>query len=104
MFADVGSGLSAAVAILLMLLLSSGVFQLLQNIRREHCHEVEVVTLGNHPNLVRTFSDPVLKVKCVVNILPINMLLKQVLLRTEEFHIYKKKKNLSKLPRGLWLA
>lgn len=58
LFGDVGSGLAAGVAILLLLLLSSGVFLLLQSIGREHCHEVEVITLGNHPNLVPAFSDP----------------------------------------------
>lgn len=62
---DVGSGLAAGVAILVLLLLSSGVFLLLRSARREHCHEVEVVTLENHPNLVRRFSDPISKAQCV---------------------------------------
>lgn len=64
LFGDVGSGLAAGVAILLVLLLSSGLFLLLRSVRREHCHEVEAVTLENHPNLVRRFSDPTPKVQC----------------------------------------
>lgn len=65
LFGDVGSGLAAGVAILLLLLLSAGVLLLLRSVRREHCHEVEAVTLENHPNLVRRSSDPISKVQCV---------------------------------------
>lgn len=52
LFGDVGSGLAAGIATLLLLLVSSVVFLLLRCVRRERGDEVEVVTLGNHPNLV----------------------------------------------------
>lgn len=54
LFGDVGSGMAAAIATLLLLLLSSVVLLLLRSVRRERGDEVEVVTLGDHPNLVPT--------------------------------------------------